>query len=101
MVLIGDIENRKEPSGVVLSLYKETVSVVLFDTTLSEIDAGARTVKTGLPMSIPLSAKIVGTALNALAYPMDERITFTSLCNESLMQKNRYQSDRHYTKGEC
>jgi proton translocating ATP synthase F1 alpha subunit len=38
-------------------------------------------------MSIPLSAKIVGTALNALAYPMDERITFTSLCNESLMQK--------------
>jgi proton translocating ATP synthase F1 alpha subunit len=72
MVFIGstNIQN-KNPNGMVLSLNKGYISVVVFDKAITSIKCGDWVKRSSVLTSIPISLKLLGRTIDALATPLD------------------------------
>ena len=72
MVYIGEknIQNNN-PNGMVLSLNKGYLSVVIFDKAITNIKCGDCVKRSSILTSIPISLNLLGRTIDALATPLD------------------------------
>lgn len=79
MVYIGgkNIQSNN-PNGMVLSLNKGYLSVVIFDKAITSIKCGDWVKRSSILTSIPISLGLLGRTIDALAVPLDGLGTITS-----------------------
>ena len=72
MVYIGNTSiSSKTPNGMVLSLNRGFLNVVIFDTAITSIRCGDLVMRSNTLTSIPVSLKLLGRTIDALATPLD------------------------------
>jgi len=79
MVYIGQNNiNINSPNGMVLSLNRSFLSVVIFDKAITFIKCGDIVKRSSILTSIPISLNLMGRTIDALAIPLDGLGTITS-----------------------
>jgi len=72
MVYIGEKNiQSNSPNGMVLSLNKGYLSVVIFDKAITSIKCGDCVKRSSILTSIPISLNLLGRTIDALATPLD------------------------------